>query len=236
VAGSWIRGFDIAFAGTGSTVVWSEPDPEHRSPYRTGEYVVYDTSSGREVGRFGSDRAMLLEVGDGTVFWVPNRGQCVEFDGRCVRFKDPIMRFDVRTGQQAAVSWESYWATRSSWPRTLVSPPHGKEIADGRVVRPPHADPTLGDSFGFQLHGTRLVGGDFGVAVTVRLARTGAPLQLRMPPRYPSGRYFGITQWLDDYHVVMWAEDGALLVCRLPDGRCRTTVRHGGITGFGGRG
>jgi hypothetical protein len=236
VTGSWIRGFGIEFAGVGSTVVWSEPDPEDRSPYGIGEYVVYDTSLGREVGRFGSDRGMLLAVGDGTVFWVPNRGQCVEFDGRCVRFKDPIMRFDVRTGQQAAVSWESYWATRSSWPRTLVSPPHGKEIADGRVVRPPHADPTLGDSFGFQLHGTRLVGGDFGVAVTVRLARTGAPLQLRMPARYPSGRYFGITQWLDDDHVVMWAEDGALLVCRLPDGRCRTTVRHGGITGFGGRG
>jgi hypothetical protein len=240
VAGSWIRGFRIAFASAGSTLVWSEQDPTVRDPRftyaETGEIVVYDTSVRREVGRFGSARSMRLAVGDGTVYWVPNQGQCVEFDGECVRFTDPIMRFDAATGQQAAVSWESYWATRRGWPRTLMSPPHAKEIVGGKVVRPRHADPSLSDSFGFQLHGTRLVAGDRGVAVTVRLARTGAPLQLRMPARYPSGSYFGITQWLDDDHVVMWAEDGALLVCRLPDGRCQTAVRHGGITGFGGRG
>jgi hypothetical protein len=152
----------------------------------------------------------------------------VDFDGECVRFKDPVTRFDVATGQQAAVSWESYWATRSSWPRTLMSPPHGEEIADAygvRVVRPPHADPKLFDDYSFRLEGTRLVGDDRGVDVTVRLARTGEPLRVRVPASSPSDRYFSITQWLDDYHLVMAAEDGSLLVCRVPDGRCRTTVQ-----------
>lgn len=239
VTGSWIRGFGIAFASAGSTVVWSEPDRRNRSPYETSEYVAYDTSLRREVGRFGSERSTLLAVGAHSVYWVPNAGQCVAFDGACMRFRDPVMRFEVATSQQVAVSWETYWATRRGWPRTLMSPPHGKEVTDAdgvRVVRPPHADPELSDDYGFRLDGTRLVGDDRAVDVTVRLARTGEPLRLRMPAGYPTGSYFGITQWLDDSHLVMWAEDGALLVCRVPDGRCRTTVEHGGITGFAGRG
>jgi hypothetical protein len=238
VTGSWIRGFGIAFASAGSTVVWSEPDPQDRTPYypRTGEYVAYDTSLRREVGRFGSERSMLVAVGDDTVYWVPDERQCVDFYGECLRFKGSVMRFDVATGGQASVSWESYWATRSSWPRTLMSP-QLEEIGDPEtVVRPPHADPKLNDSFAFRLDGTRLVGDDGSVDVTVRLARTGAPLRLRMPAGYPSDGFYAISQWLDDDHVVMNDGDGSLLVCRVPSGRCRTTVKDAGITGFGGRG
>jgi len=237
-SGSWFRGWAIAIASAGSTVVWSDS--------KTGEYVVYDTSKRHEVGRFrpsGSSRSVLgtlLAVGDRSVYWVPDeRRQCVEFDGRCMRYKDPIMRFDVTTGQETKVPWESYWATRRSWSRTLMSPPHGKEISDTNgthVVRPPHADPELNDKYGFRLEGTRLLGDDYGVEVSVRLAQTGQPLQVRMPAGYPSGSYFGITQWLDDNHVAMWSEDGSLLVCPLPDGRCRTTVKHGGIISFAGHG
>jgi hypothetical protein len=152
------------------------------------------------------------------------------------------MRFDVATGGQASVSWESYWATRSSWPRTLMSP-QLEEIGDPeRVVRPPHADPKLNDSFAFRLDGARLVGDDGSVDVTVRLARTGAPLRLRMPAGYPSDGFYAISQWLDDDHVVMKADDNvrpglvSLLVCRVPSGRCQTTVKDARITGFGGRG
>ena len=176
---------------------------------------------------------MLVAVGDDTVYWVPDERQCVDFYGECLRFKGSVMRFDVATGGQAAVSWESYWATRSSWPRTLMSP-QLEEIDGGRVVRPPHADHKLDDSFAFRLDGTRLVGDDGSVDVTVRLARTGAPLRLRMPAGYRSGGT--ISQWLDDDHVVMNDGDGSLLVCRVPSGRCRTTVKDAGITGFGGRG
>jgi hypothetical protein len=57
-----------------------------------------------------------------------------------------------------------------------------------------------------------------------------------MPAGYASGSYFGIFQWLDDDHVAMWSEDGSLLVCPVPDGRCRTTVKHGGIISFAGHG
>jgi hypothetical protein len=120
-----------------------------------------------------------------------------------------------------------------------MSPPHGEEISDTsgtHVVRPPHADPELNDKYSFRLEGTRLLGDDYGVEVSVRLAQTGQPLQVRMPAGYPSGSYFGITQWLDDNHVVIWSEDGSLLVCPLPDGRCRTIVKHGGIFSFAGRG
>lgn len=232
VAGSWIRGYRVVLGSAGSTVAWSDST--------TGEYVVYDTASRQEVGRFGSDSSALLAVGVRSVYWVPDeRRQCVEFDGACMRYRDPMMKFDVTTGQQTTVSWESYWATRRGWPRTLMSPPHGEEISDANgthVVRPPHADPELNDSYGFRLEGTRLLGDDRGVEVSVRLAQTGQPLQLRMPDGYPSGSYFGITQWLDDNHVVVWSEDGSLLVCPVPDGRCRTTVKHAGIISFAGHG
>ena len=124
---------------------------------------------------------------------------------------------------------------RSGWARTLMSP-QLEEIDGGRVVRPPHADPKLNDSFGFRLDGNRLVGDDGSVDVTVRLSRTGAPLRLRAPAGYPSDGYFDISQWVDDDHVVMNADDGSLVVCRVPRGRCQTTVKHAGITGFGGRG
>ena len=61
-----------------------------------------------------------------------------------------------------------------------------------------------------------------------------------MPAGYRSGGT--ISQWLDDDHVVMkadnWVRPGhmSLLVCRVPSGRCRTSVKDAGITGFGGRG
>jgi len=243
VSGSWVRGWAIAIASAGSTVVWESGTGEYSE---TGEYVVYHTSVRHEVGRFhnsgssGSVLGTLLAVGDRSVYWLPDQDrQCVEFDGRCVRYRDPIMRFDVTTGQQTAVPWESYWATRRSWSRTLITPPHGEEISDTsgtHVVRPPHADPELNDTYGFRLDGTRLLGDDYGVEVSVRLAQTGQPLQVRVPAGYPSGSYFGITQWLDDDHVAMWADDGSLLVCPVPDGRCRTVVKHGGITSFAGHG
>jgi hypothetical protein len=57
-----------------------------------------------------------------------------------------------------------------------------------------------------------------------------------MPAGYPSDGFYAISQWLDDDHVVMNDGDGSLLVCRVPSGRCRTTVKDAGITGFGGRG
>jgi hypothetical protein len=232
VAGDWVRGWGVELAGAGSTVVWSESE--------TDAYVVYDTTVRHEVGRFGSARGTLLAVGDRSVYWVPDeRRQCVEFDGRCMRYKDPIIRFDVTTGKQTKVPWESYWATRRSWSRTLMSPPHGYEISGTsgtHVVRPPHADPELNDKYGFRLEGTRLLGDDYGIEVSVRLAQTGQPLQVRIPAGYPSGSYFGISQWLDDNHVVMWYEDGALLVCPVPDGRCRTMIKHGAIISFAGHG
>jgi hypothetical protein len=240
--GSWIRGFGIDFASAGSTVVWSEPDPaDHAEAYPvTGEFVAYDTSLRREVGRFGSAQSTVVAVGADGVYWLPHQRQCVDFYGECLRFTAPVMRLDVSTGQQAEVTYAMFRADRSSWPRTLRSP-QLEEIAVGdteKVVRPPHAAPRLGDSFGFRLAGrTGLVADDGSVATTVRLARTGAPLRLRVRPGYPADASFVINQWLDDDRVVMHVQDpDGLLVCRLPDGQCRPTVEGRFVINFGGRG
>lgn len=236
--GSWIRGFNVWFGAAGSIVVWSEASPDHLDDAYapTDEYVVYDTSLRREVGRFGSARTWMLAVGDGSVFWLPRWRQCVDFYGECTSFTGEAYRFDTATGRQVPVSWATYWAVRASWSRTLMSP-QIEEIGDGTVVKPPVADPKLGDSAGFRLVGDRLAGDDGTVPVTVRLARTGEPLRLRVPRGFGADGPIEIAQWLDDDHVVMGAQDpDVLLVCRLPDGQCRPAVEGRVIGGFGGRG
>ena len=238
--GSWIRGFGVWFASSGSTVVWSEPDPAGPStPYPpTREFVVYDTSLQREAGRFGSVRSLVVAVGPDAVYWVPRDRQCVDFYGECLRFTPPLMRFDLSTGQPTETSYAAYRTDRITWPGTLMSP-QLEEIAVGnteKVVRPPHADPKLNDTFGFRLRGSRLVGDDGSIDVTLRLARTGEPLRLRVPPGYPEDAAFGITQWLDDDRVVVHDEHGNLLACRLPVGRCRKVASDVGVISFSGRG
>lgn len=240
VTGSWIRGYGLEIARSGSTVVWSEPELTHGpEPYADiGEYVVYDTSLQREVGRFGSARSGVVAVGADVVFWVPRvRHQCVGFYGVCRRLRAPVMRFDMSTGEQTALSYAAYRAERLTWPRTLLSPLL-EEVDEGTVVRPPHAAPKIDDVSGFLVHDGRLVGDDGSIPVTLRLARTGEALRLRVPRRYPDDAALYLLQWLDDDHVVVGDEDGRLLVCPVPRGRCRTVVATKGhrIVGFNGRG
>jgi hypothetical protein len=238
--GSAIRGYGVRVAEVGSTVVWSEADPEDRTPYYppTDHYVAYDTSQRREVGRFGSRRSMVVAVGEDSVYWLPDARQCVDFYGECLRSKVPLMRLDTATGRQVPVSWSSYWTVRRAWPRTLMSP-QLEEIDDqGAVVRPPHAAPRLSDTFAFRIgdNGTSLIADDGSVDVILRLAQTGEPVRLRVPGGYTDESYFRITQWLDDDRVVIEG-DAELLVCRLSSGRCRTAVRGGSYTtDFGGHG
>ena len=104
------------------------------------------------------------------------------------------------------------------------------------MVRPPHATPKL-DSVGFRIVGDRLTGDDGTVPVTVRLARTGQPLRLRVPPGLHSDSDIRVAQWLDDEHVVIGVQDpDTLLVCPVPTGRCRVAFEGRAIGGFGGRG
>jgi hypothetical protein len=235
--GSWIRGFNVWLGHAGSIVVWAEASPDHPDDAYApaGEYVVYDTALRREVGRFGSSRTWVLAVGDGSVFWLPRWRQCIDFYGECASFTGVGYRFDTVTGRHMPVSSATYWAVRAAWPRTLMSP-QIEEVAEGVVVRPPHANPKL-DSVGFRIVGDRLTGDDGTVPVTVRLARTGQPLRLRVPPGLHSDSDIRVAQWLDDEHVVIGVQDpDTLLVCPVPTGRCRVAFEGRAIGGFGGRG
>ena len=239
-SGSWVRGYQVQFSSAGSMVVWFEPDPDARSlnpAYGVGgEYVAYDTGQRREAGRFGSGRSAIVAVLDDDVYWLPDSRQCVDFYGECLRFKGHAMRFEASTGRQVPVSWSSYRAVRSDSARTLVSP-QLEEIAEGTVVTPAHPQPKFNNGFGFRREGNRLIGDDGTIDVVVRLARTGAPLRLRVPADYTASDYFTITQWLDDDRVVLSASDADdLLVCRVPSGRCRLAVTRSSLDDFAGRG
>jgi hypothetical protein len=161
---------------------------------------------------------------------------CVDFYGECRPFKGFAMRLDVSTGRQLQIPWASYVADRRSRPRTPVSP-QIEEIDDGRVVTPGHAEPKFSEGFTFRPDGTHLLGDDGTVEVTVRVARTGKPLKLRVCPGYTDADFFGIIQWIGDDRVVVSAEDaGDLFICRLSSGRCRIAVTGSPLTGFNGRG
>jgi len=239
-SGSWVRGYQVEFSSSGSMVVWFEPDPHARTLNNAygigGEYVAYDTAQRREAGRFGSGRSAIVAVLDDDVYWLPNSRQCVDFYGECLRFKGNAMRFEASTGRQVPVSWASYRAVRGDSTRTLVSP-QLEEIAEGQVVTPPHPQPKFNNGFGFRREGNRLIGDDGTVDVVVRLARTGAPVKLRVPIAYTAADYFNIIQWLDDDRVALAASDtDDLFVCRLSSGRCRLAVTRSTLADFAGRG
>jgi hypothetical protein len=74
-------------------------------------------------------------------------------------------------------------------------------------------------------------------AVTVRRAGNEELVRLRLAAGYPKVDDFFMVGWLDDHRVVLQADnDNSLLVCRLPNGRCRTVVRGPVLADFGGRG
>jgi hypothetical protein len=85
--------------------------------------------------------------------------------------------------------------------------------------------------------GDRLVAEDEGGdVVTVRIARTGEQVRLRLDEGYPPDvDAFSTVTWLDDDRVVLLADD-SLLVCRLPVGRCRAVVPGPVLADFAGRG
>ena len=64
-------------------------------------------------------------------------------------------------------------------------------------------------------------------AVTVRRAGAEERVRLRPPPGYSNDtNLLLMVGWLDDERVVLRADNkDDLLVCRLPDGRCRIAVR-----------
>ncbi len=234
--GTGVRGHRIEFSSAGSTVVWFEPTPSKRLPapeiYRErGEYVAYDTGLGEEVGRFGSAESALLAVLDDAVYWLPDRSWCRERvveTAECGRYRE-VMRFDTSTHLQERVTTSSYELDGRSRPRTFVtrdnsgSGPHGLvQVSTIELLR----------------EGSRLVPGDHnGGTTTAQVTSTGEPVRLRLPIGYAANSRFTMFMWLDDDRVALVGggdvhERDGILVCPLPDGRCRAAATGKVVVGF----
>jgi hypothetical protein len=237
--GSLVRGYQVTTSAVGSTVVYLEPSNEEPDDTGIGhgEYVVYDTAARGEVARFGSADSVVEAVYDDVVYWSPSQPQrprCLDFStsyAQCRRH-DRVMRLDVATGRQSQVPWSAYDSDRRSRPMVFVyRAPSGSGLSGVRYV----------DHLDFGHEGDRLVGDDMDVGVvTARLARSGAPVRLRLPAGYPDpeGREgFRFVMWLDDSRIALAADfPDDFLSCRLPDGRCRVIASGPMDYGFGGRG
>ena len=243
VSGSWVRGYQVELSSAGSTVVWFEPDPDARplNDYYGvgGEYVAYDTSERREVGRFGAGKSDLQWVYEDHVYWIPaDKTWCLDFSkyyGECRRYKG-IMRLDTATGVQTEVSVAAYQTDRNRRPRTFVVPIRGVANTPGPVYE---------NGIGFGRDGDRLVASDGGGGdVTATLASTGESVRLRLPAGYHDDvELFFFEMWLDDDRFVISADNrGDILNCHLSSGRCRlavkgpTTPAGEPTTTFGGHG
>ena len=110
-------------------------------------------------------------------------------------------------------------------------------VVEGNDLEPDA--PGFSEDASFQQVGRRLatVTSD---GVAVRLTRTnGDQVRLRLPDGFTAlgqqidASVISLSQWLDDDHVVVWAnggggdlpaQEGDLLVCALPDGICSVEV------------
>lgn len=204
----------------GSLVVWVDWSGGKRQI--ATEFVVYDTSLRQEVARIPFPKqgreAGVEYVGENEVWFAPEGGS-----------DRHVYRFDVRSGVTTPLLRSDLDAVLDTRPRIFTA-----VARDGRVV---HGEPS------FTVLGGRLVAGihdnvgeaDAGPATLA----DGAQLRLRLPAGYvapwPADEVpaIAVSQWLDDDHIVLWADDGGgdlpakegdFLVCRLPNGLCRVTV------------
>jgi hypothetical protein len=215
---------------SGSLVVWA--DASLGRDERPVEFVVYDTSRREEVGRIPIrglfDEVDIANVGESEVWWGTADWHYSEDTADSL-----VYRFDVGSGVTTELHGADLDAVLDSDPRAFRA-----VTGDGRVV---HGSPS------FTVQGNRLVAGIYDdladeYAEPVKLA-DGSELRLRLPPGYvqpwpadgdpeePGG--ITLSQWLDDDHVVLFADDGGgdlpakegdLLTCELPGGTCQVTV------------
>jgi len=218
----------VTTGDSGSLVVWADATGrEDTSP----ELVVYDTARREEVARIPSSHPgraeEVVHVGEDQVWFTPSSGPGCWVGGPHPCSDPHLFRFDVPTGETTKVTLADLDAELGTQPRTFVA-------EDDLAVDAPG----FSQGASFRQVGGRLVpvtsGGD-----PVRLTRAnGDQVRLGLPDGYvapgPEGSGgIAVSQWLDDDHVVLWADDGGgdlpakegdLLVCRLPDGTCRVAV------------
>jgi hypothetical protein len=144
-----------------------------------------------------------------------------------------VMRLNVATGAQTKVPWRAYVSDRLSRPRMFFASTYTADYP----YNPTPGDHPGEESVGFHRDGDRLVADYYGGsgAVTVRRAGNEELVRLRLAAGYPEVDDFVMVGWLDDHRVVLQAYN-SLLVCRVPDGRCRTVVKGPVLADFSGRG
>jgi hypothetical protein len=209
----------VVTGSSGSLVVWA--DLAHGRPGIGSEFVVYDTSRREEVARIPfpeRGRAAYVEyVGESEVWYGADGGTDRQ-----------LYRFDETSGSTTPLHRSDLHAVLDTDRRTFTA-----VASDGRMV---HGQPS------FDVIGSQLVAGihdDVDDDATPVTLADGSELRLQLPTGYvgpwPADEdpALAVSQWLDDDHVVLWADDGGgdlpaksgdLLVCRLPDGVCRVTV------------
>ncbi len=215
----------VVVTGTsGSLVVWGEVVRPNRLPT---ELVVFDTSRREEVGRIPVrgllNEATIAYVGESEVWWAPAGWHSGSGADRLV------YRFDVVSGVTTELHGADLDAVLDADPRAFRAVP-----GDGPVV---YGSPSLTAVRGRLVTSVRSSGADAGAA-PVTLA-DGSELRLRLPPGYvgpwPADEDpdLGVSQWLDDDHVALFAGDGGgdlpamqgdLLTCELPRGVCQVVV------------
>ena len=226
----------VTTGDSGSLVVWADTGRGRNSiPV---EFVVYDTSRREEVARIpftppGSYRPLVLYVDEDQVYFnpEPSTSGCWAVDADDVHpCRHPqVFRFDVAAGETTKIPVSELDGALEASARVFKA-----ATQDGRVV---YGDPA------FALVGNRLVASihyseSDADAAPVTLA-DGSQLRLRLPtgyvPPWPADGEdsVGVSQWLDDTHVALFAGDGGgdlpamegdLLTCELPEGVCEVTV------------
>ena len=220
----------VTTGDSGSLVVWA--DVTGRRNKVPVELVVFDTSRREEVARIpfagpGRD-GTVVHVGEDQVWFAPSsrRGCWVGGAHPC---GDPhLFRFDVASGETTKIALDDLDAVLSTRARMFVAEDNDLEFNE----------PGFSEGANFRQVGRRLATVTSGGDPMTLTRSNGDEVRLRLPSGYvapgPEGSG-GITvsQWLDDDHVVLWADDGGgdlpakegdLLVCRLPDGVCRVAV------------
>ena len=225
----------VTTGDSGSLVVWA--DAGGVADGIPVEFVVYDTSHREEVARIpitvsGTDQPLVLHVDEGQVYFTPDPSApgCWAVVDDIQPCRDPqLFRFDVAGGATTKIPVSELDGALDARARTFKA-----VTQDGRVV---YGDPAL------TLVGNRLVASihysvaeDDAAPVTLT---DGSQLRLRMPAQYvppwpaDGEGTIAVSQWLDDTHVALFADDGGgdlpakegdLLTCELPESVCQVTV------------
>lgn len=225
--------YPVSTANPGSLVVWADGV----SPGRTlegDEYVVYDTARREEVARlpFTGAYNQVLHVDESHVFFNPDNRTpgCWVYDVQYC--SDPhLFLYDVASGATRKITQAAFKDELSTQARMFVlAEPRG----DTYTV-------FTGTGAHFRQDGHLLVPTDSNGNDTALTGPDGDQVRLRLPAGYAAARdNIGVVQWLDDDRVVLEVDQDPdeigfgdayraglvdLLVCRLPDGDCRITVR-----------